>query len=75
MKAVSGCKQPAWHAGFEQSTTTSLFRQVEIVSMKTLPGLEAKYIFQIWVKNLEVKSSDDVLSVPSELERGNECQV
>ena len=40
------------------------------MSTQTLPGLEAKYIFQIWVKFTYFKSSNDVLPVPSELERG-----
>ena len=39
------------------------------MSTQTLPGLEAKYIFQILVKFTYFKSSNDVLSVPSEQER------
>ena len=39
------------------------------MSTQALSGLEAKYRFQIWVKFTYFKSNNDVLSVPSELER------
>ena len=45
-EAVPRCQQPVWQAAFEHTTSTSLLLEAQVISTKTHPGLDAKYIFQ-----------------------------